>query len=247
MWAVAALTTGCGGGGGDSGAAPSPSPAGSPSPAAYNLRAAWQNFLTSTGTHSWSVSGTASDHKAYTLTLSTAPGLSQVFPVNGNTYATSDATVGFGLSGLALTSTVTRNFYDATTFAVAGTRTTINAQTPTCSAAAAAATALPTAAHIGDSGTLESFNDLNGCVQSSTTTGSSSVTAWSLQNAANPAPTAGALSLFCQLTTVRNTSGTQIERDSICIEVSPDGTLGSRAWVDIEQSGFSFIGTTTPY
>lgn len=248
LWAVAALLSACGGGGGSTdnaagtpsstcggcslggqtGNPPSPGPSPAPAPGTFNANAAWRNFLTGATTNNWSVSGTASDGSTHTIGLSvTVPQQQDIFAVDGRTYANSDATAVVGVAGLGLHSTTSRSYYDPATFAVAGTRTKFDANSPTCSVATASTTP-PTSVTIGATGPLQTLNDLNGCTSGSALTGTS-VTTWSVQ-------ADGVVNFFCLNTVARDLSNTATSTESDCVEVAEDGTLGTRARITFVQA-----------
>jgi hypothetical protein len=188
---------------------------------------AWRNLLTGSTTHAWSVSGIASDGKSYTVSLSTAAGPTEVFSMTGNSYPSGDVTGAIGISGLALNTSVSRSYYDAVTFQVLGTRTTINAEPATCSIATAIA-APPTAANVGQSGALNTFNDYNGCTSSAAKTGTS-VTTWSLE-------ADGGFTFLCLNTTTKDNANTVTSTESDCVEANTDGSLGTHARVSVASN-----------
>jgi hypothetical protein len=224
LWAVTALLTACGGGGGSSGGStPTPPPPPPPPPSGFNAKAAWQNLLTGNTTHLWTgVVGTANNGNAYTITLASANAGSATFPVDGKPYMAGDITGTVGIGGIGLNSSTSRSYYDPATLYVWGTRTTINSNPATCSVASTTPSAPPTAADIGASGPLQSLNDLNGCLPTSTVTGTTTTT-WSVK-------VDGTVNLFC----LNTTASTYTESD--CFEVATNGDLGARAWVHLAQS-----------
>ena len=229
LWAVAALVAACGGGGGSGGgSAPPPPPPPPPPPASgFNANMAWRNLLTGATTHLWSVTGTASNGNAYTITLASAAASGQaVFPVNGTAYSAGDITGTIGISNLGLQSSTSRSYYDPTTFVVAGTRTTVNSNAATCSTTTASL-APPTATALGTSGALQSLNDLDGCLPTSAVVGTSTTT-WSVE-------ADGVVNLFC----LNTTASTYSESD--CFEVSTDGTLGARARISLTQPTLTLV------
>ncbi|HJV60349.1 MAG TPA: hypothetical protein VJ743_05345 [Albitalea sp.] len=235
MWAVAALIAGCGGGG-SAGSAPTPTPPPPPPPPpanAFAVNAAWRNLLSGSTTNNWTVTGTASDGSAYSFGLSSAPAPSQVFPLTGTLYSAGDITALVQIGSLGIHRTVNRSFYDPATFVVVGTQSTLDTNSPVCSVATASV-APPTSAAMAASGAaptggpLQSFNDMNSCVQASATKTGTSVTTWSLE-------ADGAVNLFCLNTLSKDTADTTLQLESDCFEIAQDGTLGTRARVTLAR------------
>ncbi len=232
FWAVGALLAGCGGGGGSAGSpAPAPAPSPSPSPApGIDANAAWQNFLKVANT--WSVSGIASDSNNYTITLQVQPQQPATFPWDGNIYSTSKSTATVGIGGLGTNQSVSTSFYNATSFAVSGTTSKVNADPTTCSVVTGTSSTPPTSAQVGDTGPLQTYNDYNGCVPATSTQLGTSVTTWSLV-------ADGSINLFCIDTKV-NRNNVLDNSESDCFQVANDGTLGTSARIMITQSsGFT--------
>lgn len=233
--AAAVLTTACGGGGGGGGGptptppppapAPNPAPPPPPAPGTFNAFQAWKNFLTTTRT--WTVTGTANDGKSYTIALSTSPGTTQLFPINGTAYATARVTAEQKVGGLTIGSSEALTYYDST-YAAVGTRNVINTAPATCSVATSSELP-PVATALQTNGPLQVFNDLNGCLPNSTTTGTSTTT-WSVVNNEN-------IDFFCLSTAVRNANNAVTSTELDCIEVQQDGTLGDKARISVQVTG----------
>lgn len=220
----ASVLAACGGGGGDAGGGPPPPPP--PAPTSINAAMAWRNFVTTS--QSWSVTGLGSDGQTYTLGLVLTPGGTQMFPVNGNNYATTTASVQLRIGNLAVQSSNSISYFDGSTFVLAGTRNTVPPSPSTCSVATAA-TVPPTSAAIGASGALHTFNDLNGCLNSSPSEGSSTTT-WSVESESG-------ITYFCLNTTSRNLNGLVESTEADCVQAAADGTLGAKVRVTLTQSG----------
>ena len=132
--------------------------------------------------------------------------------------------------------TSSRSYYDPGTFEVRGTSNRAGSNPETCSIAISSV-APPTSAAIGTSGPLQTFNDLNSCVLASASQTGTSVTTWSLRDDAG-------IALFCLNTTQRNMGNAVLFTESDCVEVAADGTLGTRARVDLTQNVPSAVTLT---
>jgi hypothetical protein len=219
-----AVLSACGGGGGDSGgSAPPPPPAGATS---IDAAAAWRNFITMP--QAWLVGGVGNDNKGYVISITLTPGTSQVFPLNGTSYATTTANVATRIGGIDIPTTSNVSYFNPTTYVLAGTRNTEANGTPTCSETTAS-TVPPTSAAVGSSGALHTFNDRNGCLAGSTSEGTS-VTTWSVESEAG-------ITYFCLNTTARNLAGAVEATEADCVQAAADGTLGAKARVTLTQAG----------
>jgi hypothetical protein len=245
IWALAGFLTACGGGGGgggDGGGTPAPAPGAPappapapgapapPSPDSFDVGAAWRNFLTTS--NNWSVAGEADNGSNYTVDLTTTPGNPATF--SGITYATTTTTALLALEGLPIGRTDSVTYFDADTYVAAGTSNIVNAESETCSAAVSSDMP-PSAAEVGDSGPLQTLEDLDGCETNSAQTGTT-VTTWSLEEEAGA-------TFFCLNTVARELDDTVEFTESDCFEVDQDGTLGDKARITLEQPGFNLVAT----
>jgi len=225
LFAVA-FAAGCGGGD-DGTPAPAPAPAPPPAAVTYDVAKAWQNLLT--GMRSWTVMGIGTDTRSYELTLAFAPGPTGAFPYTGTMGPSADVTATFAINGVGQAPTLSRLYYNATTYGVFGEHAVTDGS---CSTAAPGG-ALPTAAQVGDSGLLYDSNDYQSCVAPSVLDGTGTFT-WSLETEAG-------MTLFCFNNTDRSTTGAVIATGFYCAQVSTDGTLGMKARVTIAEGGVSVV------
>jgi len=211
------VLAGCGGGGGD----PPPPP---PPPATYAVRAALANLLTVGG--SWTVSGTASDGSAYSLTFGFAPAASAPFPVSGEMAERSIETVSTNAGGVDLGSSTLTYYFHAADLAFVG----IAADDGTCSSMSSN-TALPATASPGASGALYAENDYDNC-SGGTVPPDTTVGRWSLE-------TDAAVNLLCWTQVTPGPPAAPLATISYCFEVAADGALGSKARVSVSSAAFS--------
>jgi hypothetical protein len=226
-----AVLSACGGGGGDAGSgAPPPAPA--PTPAtSIDAAAAWRNFVTTPNT--WVVSGVGSDNVSYVISITLTPGSTQVFPLNGTSYATTTANVATRIGGIDIPTTSNISYFNPTTYVLAGTRN-IDANNPATCSDTTASTVPPTSAAIGTSGALHTFNDRNGCLPASPSEGTSTTT-WSVESETG-------ITYFCLNTTSRNLNGVVEATEQDCVQSATDGTLGPKARISLTQAGgFSLV------
>jgi hypothetical protein len=222
---ASAVLTACGGGGGGAGggAPPPPPPSG---PASVNAAMAWRNFLTTA--QAWTVSGVGSNGNTYTLALTLTPGTTQTFPVTNVSYATTTANATLRIGNLDVQASNSVSYFDGTTYLLAGTRNTVPPAGSTCSITTASAVP-PASASIGSSGSMHTFNDLNGCLVNSASEGSSTTT-WSVEAESG-------ITYFCLNTTSRNVAGAVESFEADCVQTAADGTLGAKARITLSQAG----------
>ena len=222
----------CGGGGGDSGNSGFVPPTD-----VFNVRAAWQNLLAAGGT--WSgITGRANDNRTFVVSVQTAPGPAQAFPLGGVTYNRSVQTVTTVVNGGSPSVAVNELFVDAGLL-WRGSRHSIDNAAPTCDAPTAASQLPPMAATFDTVGTPVTGGLLAGtlygsCINTNSVLGSASTT-WSLEFEAG-------IVYFCLNTTSQDMALVpNVTTESDCIQVAPDGTLRSRARITLRSAGFELI------
>jgi len=229
VWAcsAAALLSACGGGGdgGNSGFTPPPDD--------FNVAQAWRNLVTTT--RSWALHGSGTDGRNYDISIGTAPGATSVFPVTGATTARSDVTLVTAATGVNSVTALQQVFFDDAANRIVGIRTGSNLVAATCDVATST-TALPTATKVGTSGAQATLDELDGCASNSGRIGTITVT-WSLEFESGT-------TYFCSNTTERDLNAVVLSVEGDCLQVSPDGTLGARARVTVEQSGVRVVART---
>ncbi len=213
--AAALLLAACGGGGDDT--APPP-------PSSYAVAAAERHWLTDTG--SWAMTGTGSDGKTYNIAMAFAPLAPAPFPVGGAMAARSQQTFTVQTAGVPPSSGGPTVYFDASTLAISG----LDYGDGTCSVPTSN-TAVPASAAVGASGLIVSISDLDGCASTSTVLGGTYVS-WSLES------TSGVV-LMCWNLLARDLAGVTLATESNCVEIAPDGTLGTKARFSISALGFT--------
>jgi len=221
----AALLAACGGGG-DSGiqgiGGNASGPAFQPAPGVdFNAFAAWQNFLATSRT--WTVTGTGSDGNRYTVTIATAAAAPATFTPTEVVTSVSDATL--RIEGAGISSTVVRStFFDPAGFQPIGLAWQGEGPVPTCDVAVEAGVP-PTAAQIPSSGLLARLARRADCARGpSTPTGATLLLTWSLDQE-------DGINVFCINSDVLDAADPARQQ---CVEVAPDGTLGTGAFVSLE-------------
>ena len=212
---------GCGGGGSDG------EPVFTPPDDAFDVAAAWHELLTTTRT--WAASGVGTDGRTYTLTLDTAPGGNDVFPVTGEGAARADAVVSSTVDGVPAQG-VQQTYYDPGTLAILGLRNDVTGWETTCDVSTTIGTP-PSAAKVNENGLLASLDLLDGCRADSGLLGTIELR-WSLEFETGT-------TYFCLASTERSTSGQVLSVESDCLQVAPDGTLGTKMRVTVIQGGVS--------
>ena len=223
LFASAALLLSACGGGGDS--------AGVPPDTTYNAAAAWQNLLTTN--FSYTVNGVASDGSSYELSLSSAPASAAAFPVTGVTAYRTSINSTLRRNGVTLVNGLQDIFFDAN-FLQIGSRTAIPGEAPVCDAGISAG--LPSAAALtGQSGPLSVSDELDGCDATSNTQGTTTET-WSIEFY-------DGRSYFCTNATERDlaTPSNVISTEQDCIEIAPNGSLGTHARVTPAANGITLL------
>jgi hypothetical protein len=234
--ALAAVLSACGGGGSDSGGRDGgfqPQPG-----LEFNPLAAWSNLLLAGGR--WEVSGIGSDSLLYSITITAAGavggGLAQPilgFPVPGFTAAVSQTQVSTAAGGI-VRNVFQQTFFDPATLHILGLSSQVDGGFVNCDVALTASVP-PTVATLGSSGQLAVLDERLGCGLNAESVGRLDVS-WSLEfddvTGAN---------LFCVHSVERSLAGLARSSESDCIEVAPDGTLGSRALVSVSADGFELV------
>ncbi|HEX6707003.1 MAG TPA: hypothetical protein VF169_19755 [Albitalea sp.] len=226
--AAVAMLAGCGGGGDDTGNSGFIPPNDD-----FNVAQAWHNLLTTN--RGWTLTGSGTDGRIYDITVGTAVGPTTVFPVTGANTARSDVTLTTATTGFPTASALQQIHFDAATDRIVGIRTSVNQAAATCDLATSTS-ALPTTVKVGTSGAQATLTELNGCAGSSAAVGTITIT-WSLEFEAGT-------TYFCSNTTERNPGGAVLSAEGDCLQMSPDGTLGARARVTVEQNGVRVVAHT---
>jgi hypothetical protein len=174
-------------------------------------------FLLLTGSGSWTVSGTGSDGAIYDVTISFSPDSDAFFPLTGLPGARSNQTVTIRRNGVVLITATENTFYDRNTLAIQGT----SRNDGSCSLVSSAATP-PANATPGAGGALDTSTDYTACATLSPVAGSTSRT-WSIE-------TENIITVFfCSNETNKNVANQVIATESICLQMSRDGSLGDKA------------------
>jgi hypothetical protein len=210
--AAAALLAACGGGGDAAGAPVGP----------YMVNAALQKLLATGG--SWPMSGT-NNGTSFTVTIAFAPTTNGPYPVDGTASSRAVETITIASNGTSSSGTQTI-YFNPTTDAFIGLLASGLCSTATSN------TALPASAVVGAAGPIFTENDLDGCATNSNVVSTSSNT-WTV------VADTGVPLLCWNVTQTALTSGGTSGTESTCVEVAPNGTLGTRARFSLTS------GTTT--
>lgn len=207
--AAALVLAGCGGGG-DGPFVPSLEDS-------YNIGRIF--FFLLTGSGRWTVVGIGSDGALYEMTISFEPDRDAFFPLTGLPGARSNQTVTLRRNGVVVATTTENTFFVRDTLAIQGT----SRSDGTCSLVSTA-TPPPANAAPGAGGALDASTDYTACTSGSPVAGSTSRN-WSIEteNIINV--------FFCSNETNRNVTDQVIATESICLQMSRDGSLGDKARV----------------
>lgn len=217
--ALAALLAACGGGGGGG------SDGDGASAVTYNVQAAFRNL--STAARSFTLRATAANGTPLTLDWTITPVGASVFPLTGAASQRVDTSVVIRSPTLEFVNGSQQSHFDAMMNGLGSVRAD-----GSCSQGDNPA--LPTAAAIGASGPLGDSVVYRTCSLSAEVV--NRITgAWSFR------PELG-VAYLCADTQLKDASGaTTLSTESDCIEISPDGTIGSRARITLSvpsvQSG----------
>lgn len=213
--AAAMLLAGCGGGGDD----------GSGSPQDYAVRAAMGQWLTEA--HSWVVTGIGSSGKSYTVNIAFAPMAPAPIPIVGGVAARSQQTFAATIDGATFEGALTY-YFDAATLTFAAS----DNGTGGCSVATAT-TALPASARVGATGPVSTDSNYDGCTSGAAVV-STATNTWSLESTTE-------VVLLCLKQAVLDLAGASIATQSTCVEIAPDGSLGSKARLVVSAVGLTLI------
>ena len=223
--AAFALLAACGGGGGDPFVPSVPS-----FEDAYDVSRIL--FMLLTGTGSWTVVGIGSDGASYEMTIRFEPDRDAFFPLTGLPGARSNKTVTLKRNGVVTAAVTDSTYYDSTSLTIHGT----SSSDGSCSLVTSAAPP-PGNAAAGSGGALDSSIDYIGCTSGSAAQGSTDRN-WSIETEALAV-------YFCSHETNKNLAGSVIATESVCLQLSRDGTLGSKARVTRSVPGtFSLTART---
>lgn len=231
--ATSVLLAACGGGGDDG-------PHYTPPTGDYDAFAAWQNLLDPATAQSWTgIDGRASDGNDYGLTLAVEVAPDATFPLTGLSHFVTNLRSTLSGNGVLLGTGLTEVFFDAD-WVVHGLRVSSTSMEPggspvtsvTCDEVVTPGLP-PSAAKVGASGTLYDADIREACTAGAAATGTSAAS-WSIEFEAG-------IVFFCVATEDRGPGASPVvttERD--CIEMAPDGTLGTRARVELSGSSPAF-------
>jgi len=216
------VLAGCGGGGGDDTTPVTPGPIAT----SYNASAAFHNMLSTN--HAWVLGGTGSDGKNYSVGVGLTSTGTGSFALNGASYNRASQSLALAETG-ASSAASNATLYYGSGDQVAG----VANDDGTCWAATPGA-AVPTSAHVGDSGTLYTAVLYPGCTTGLSANGTA-VAKWSIE-------TFDSINYFCTTTDVSSTGGVLQSRTAVCFQVGTDGSIGTAGRVSISNSsGFSLV------
>ena len=209
MLAATALLSACGGGGGSTPAT------------TYDLAAASTNLTSSA--HTFTLNGTATNGAALTLVWSIAPVGSGVFPLTNTAGQRVDTTIAISSGGIELVNATEQTFFNSS-------HKGLGSVLPNGSCTKADDKPLPTDAVPGSSGDLGTDSIYATCSLSAPITDTLSGT-WSLEQKSVDGV------YLCANTRQLDATGTEVSRESDCVEVAPDGGIGTRARVTVNVQG----------
>ena len=210
---TALVLVACGGGGSDDS-----------SPATYAVNTAQRHLLVDGG--SWSLTGPAPSGGNYTVVMSLSP-TARGTPIVGSTlHQASKQTYTLQQGGVTTSSGGPTLYFDDPGLVIVQT----DNGDSSCSVATSN-TALPNTASVGASGAFFSLSDLDSCASGGSAVGITTTT-WSLENDAGVA-------LLCWNMTGKDLSGAVIGTVSSCVQITPDGALGTKARLTITGLGVS--------
>ena len=208
-----ALLTACGGGGGDSSV-----------PVTYNAQAAYKNLLSAPRT--FTLSGKASNGGPLGLVWTITPIGAGAFPLTGAAAQRVDSSVVVtGLSSGPLGGTQ-QAYLDSEFVGLGAVR-------PEGSCTQSSAAQFPTAATVGQTGSLGTSAIYQTCTPAAPVVGTLDGT-WSIQQA-------NGMTFVCSNSTQHDSAGAVVSSESDCIEASPDGTLGAHAVITVTIAGSSVV------
>lgn len=208
--AALAVLAACGGGGGD------PFPSVPSFEDAYDVTRIL--FMLLTGTGSYTVVGVGSDGALYEMTIRFEPDRDSFFPLTGLPGARSNKTVTLKRNGVVVATLTDSTYYDRNTLTIQGS----SSSDGSCSLVTSSSPP-PSSATPGSDGALDTSTDYIGCTSGSAAQGSTART-WSIETEALTV-------YYCSNETSRDLAGTVTATESVCLQVSRDGSLGSKARV----------------
>ncbi len=219
--AAFATLTACGGGGGDPFVPSMPS-----LEDAYDITRIL--FILLTGTGSYTVGGVGSDGALYEMTIRFEPDSDSLFPFTGLPGARSNKTVTLKRNGAVVATVSDSTYYDRNTLTVHGS----SSSDGSCSVVTSS-TPPPSSASPGSGGTLDTSTDYIACTSGAPARGSTTRT-WSIETEVLTTTV-----YFCSHETSRDLAGAVTATESVCLQVSRDGSLGSKARVTRSTPGLS--------
>jgi hypothetical protein len=181
-------------------------------------------FILLTGTGSYTVAGVGSDGALYEMTIRFEPDADAFFPFTGLPGARSNKTVTLERNGVEVATVTDSTYYDRNTLTIHGS----SSSDGSCSLVTSSSPR-PSNASPGSGGALDSSTDYVGCSSGSAAQGSTDRT-WSIE-------TEGLTVFYCSNETRRDLAGAVTATESVCLEVSRDGSLGSKARVTRASPG----------
>ena len=209
LLAATAVLSACGGGG-------SSTPA-----TTYNLDAASSNLTASA--RSFTLTASATNGAALTLVWSIAPVGSAVFPLTNTAGQRVDSSVVITSGSIELLNGSQQSFFDSS-------HKGLGSVLPFGACTQADDKPLPTDAMPGSSGDLGTDSIYQTCSLSAPVIGSIAGT-WSLEQKSVDAV------YLCANTRQLDAVGGEVSRESDCVEVAPDGSIGTRARVTVNVQG----------
>jgi hypothetical protein len=209
LLAATAVLSACGGGGG------------STPETTYDLDAASTNLTTAA--RSFTLTATATNGAVLTLVWSIEPVGPAVFPLTNTTGHRVDSSVAITSGSIELVSGTQQSFFDTS-------QKGLGSVLPFGACSKAGDMPLPSDAVPGSSGDLGTDLIYETCTLTAPVIGSIAGT-WSLEQKSFDAV------YLCANTRQLDAAGSEVSRESDCVEVAPDGTIGTRARVTLNVQG----------
>lgn len=218
LTALLATLVGCGGGGGSDEPAPPPA-------LTYNVQAAFKNLPAAS--RSFPLAGTATNGSALTLLWTITPIGPSVFPLTNTASQRVDSSIDIRTATQSLPDfpRTQQSHFNASLDGLGSVR-----PDGSCSQSSnPAPPALPTAALLNASGSLGTATVYATCLSSASVI-NRIVGNWTLEQGAG-------FVYLCANTQLLDAAGALLSREYDCVEVSPDGTVGSHARLTVAIAG----------
>jgi hypothetical protein len=188
----------------------------------YAVNSAERNLLISGG--SWILNGTGPTGQTFSITMELRPMPDAAFPIGGAVSSLIRENLSLVQAGVTTDMGGATLYFDRGSLAIVG----VDNGDGSCAVATANA-APPSTAVVGTSGPLLTRSELNLCASTAGVVGTTT-TNWSIESDTG-------IALLCWNSTARDATASIIETDSSCIQIAPDGSLGTKARLTVTALG----------